>query len=116
MFSDTMFETDIYNTKATKYFFIPNGHKNGRDVFMPAKKVKMEDLPHPLIRLDYEGPPLHGSNRYRMFLSCEGDKVAPPVGSHIRIDETFEEAVIDDVIPFLKKARKHYDKTKSSNA
>jgi hypothetical protein len=104
-----MIKNDIYNTKTASYFFIPHGHKNGRDVFMPADKLKRENLPFPLIRLDYEGPPLEGSNRYRMHISHNGKQLAPSVGTHIKITETFEEALTEDVIEFLKISREYYN-------
>jgi hypothetical protein len=102
-----MFDNDPYQIKSARYYFIPNG-KDGKDVFMPTDKVDVKNLAQPVICLEYQGPPLHGSNRFMIHLSDNGNPLTPPRSSH-HICEHLEKNIKD----FLTIAREYFDNYQS---
>jgi hypothetical protein len=109
-----IFGTDPTQVKHARYVFVPKG-KDGRDVFLPEKRVNKENL-KTAICLDYFGPPPQSNNtRYKVHLFHESDDIVPPTGRHVPINDTFEQALTKEVIQLLNEARKYYNDMKSSN-
>jgi hypothetical protein len=108
-----VFKSDLTKKAVAIYYFVPEGSKNGKDVFMPVDKVDFKKFKHPLIRLEFEGPPLVKGNRYMLRMTHDKGNykrefIAKPVSRHVHEDS--DDSIREDIKKHLKiTSHKNFD-------